>query len=230
MYVELDSRWPPPRTELIRPSGTDSDDDHGIQWSPTCLLQTQDCSATSLSLPHPIPYQPTRWVMGIWTLRGGGVISYGEIWLEITVILCVMNPLILKSCLTSLKNKCLYHIISMLLLPDVLRYNGESFIVSLTLMTSPFPSTGYMPMPGVGGNLPYPTSQPPPTSSAYPPYPTPAGYPPTSTPYPVYPPAHSATPSTYPPPYTAGPTYPPYPPTTSNPGTQVSWHIFFLWT
>ncbi|KAK3865025.1 hypothetical protein Pcinc_029334 [Petrolisthes cinctipes] len=93
-----------------------------------------------------------------------------------------------------------------------------------TAYPTPYPTNppGYMPMPGVGGNLPYPTSQPPPTSTAYPPYPTQAGYPPTSTPYPVYPPAHSATPSSYPPPYTAGPTYPPYPPTTSNPGTQSS--------
>lgn len=101
--------------------------------------------------------------------------------------------------------------------------------------TTPYPSfpsnmPGYMPMPGVGPNLPYPTQQPPATSG-YPPYPTqPPAYPPTSTPYPVYPPTsttgtHPPIPpigGAYPPPYTAGMPYTPYPPVTSNPSTQTS--------
>uniref|UniRef100_A0A0P4VXH4 UEV domain-containing protein n=1 Tax=Scylla olivacea TaxID=85551 RepID=A0A0P4VXH4_SCYOL len=105
-----------------------------------------------------------------------------------------------------------------------------------TTTASPYPTSfpgnmpGYMPMPGVGPNLPYPAPQPPATSG-YPPYPTqPPAYPPTSTPYPVYPPTSSggglptmpqmATP--YPPPYTAGMPYSVYPPVTSNPSTQTS--------
>ncbi|KAG0727347.1 Tumor susceptibility 101 protein [Chionoecetes opilio] len=106
-----------------------------------------------------------------------------------------------------------------------------------TASATPYPSypnpmaqvPGYMPMPGVGSNMPYPTPQPPATSG-YPPYPTQPAYPPTSTPYPVYPPtstagAHTTMPQhggPYPPPYTAGMPYNPYPPATSNPATQTS--------
>lgn len=93
--------------------------------------------------------------------------------------------------------------------------------------------SAYMPMPGVGSNLPYPAAQPPATSG-YPPYPTqPPAYTATSTPYPVYPPtstsgAHPTMPQlsgAYPPPYTAGMPYTAYPPVTSNPSTQVSTQV-----
>ncbi|XP_050695886.1 tumor susceptibility gene 101 protein-like [Eriocheir sinensis] len=106
---------------------------------------------------------------------------------------------------------------------------------NVTTSSTPYPSAfppsmpAYMPMPGVGSNLPYPTQ--PPATTGYPAYPTQQGYPPTSTPYPVYPPtstaaAHPTMPQmggAYPPPYAAtGMPYTPYPPATSNPSTQTS--------